>query len=128
MRGEVQLFDFDQSCYGWYLQDLVNPIYPHYVFPAVRIPGTTTADLALFFRHLVAGYRTENPLTIEQLCMAGALLRLKESFVYLILNAQLARWATTLHLPLDTLRQAIATMENRILSGAPVVEPDFTTF
>jgi hypothetical protein len=60
--------------------------------------------------------------------MAGALLRLKESFVYLILNAQLAQRATTLHLPLDTLRRAIATMENRILGGAPVVELDFTTF
>jgi amicoumacin kinase len=37
--GEVQLFDFDQSCYGWFLQDLVNPIYPHYIFPGVSIPG-----------------------------------------------------------------------------------------
>jgi Ser/Thr protein kinase RdoA (MazF antagonist) len=126
--GEVQLFDFDQSCYGWFLQDLVNPIYPHYIFPAVRIPGATTADLTLFFRHLVTGYRTEQCLSAEQLRMANALLQLKESFVYLILNAQLAQWATALHLPLDTLRQAIAVMEQRILTDAPVVDLDLAAF
>jgi amicoumacin kinase len=126
--GEVQLFDFDQACCGWFLQDLVNPLYPHYVFPAVRIPGATTADLARFFRHLVAGYRTEQPLSAEQLRMADALLHLKESFVYLILNAHLVQWAATLCLPVDTLRQAIAVMEHRLLTGAPVVDLDFTTF
>jgi amicoumacin kinase len=126
--GEVQLFDFDQSCYGWLLQDLVNPIYPHYIFPGVSIPGATMADLAAFFRHLFTGYRTEQPLSVDQLRLANALLQLKEGFVYLILNAQLTQWATTLHLPLDTLRQAIAVMEHRILTGAPVVDLDFTMF
>jgi hypothetical protein len=84
--GEVQLFDFDQSCYGWSLQHLVNPIYPHYIFPAVSIPGARTADLALFFRPLVTGCRAEQPLSIEQLRLANALLQLKESFGYLILH------------------------------------------
>jgi hypothetical protein len=84
--GEVQLFDFDQSCYGWSLQHLVNPIYPHYIFPAVSIPGARTADLALFFRPLVTGCRAEQSLSIEQLRLANALLQLKESFGYLILN------------------------------------------
>jgi amicoumacin kinase len=126
--GEVQLFDFDQACYGWFLQDLINPIYPHYVFPAVRIPGASAADLARFFRHLVAGYRTEQPLSAEQLRLADAFLRLKESFVYLILNAHLAQWAATLRLPMDTLRQAVAVMEHRLLTGTPVVDLDFTTF
>jgi Ser/Thr protein kinase RdoA (MazF antagonist) len=82
--GEVQLFDFDQACYGWSLQDLVNPTYPHYIFPAVEIPGATTADIAHFFAHLLAGYRTEQPLTADQLAMTQSLLQLKESFVYLI--------------------------------------------
>jgi hypothetical protein len=44
-----------------------------------------------------------------------------------MLNAQLAQWATALHLPLDTLRQAVAEMEKRILTGAPVIELDCTT-
>ena len=60
------------------------------------------ADLAVFFRHLVTGYRTEKPLSLDQLRLANALLQLKEGFVYLILNAQLAQWATTLHLPWNT--------------------------
>ena len=122
------MFDFDQSCYGWLLQDLVNPLYPHYIFPSVRIPGATTTDLALFFGHLVTGYRTEQPLSVDQLRLANALLQLKEGFVYLILQGQLAQWATTLHLPVDTLRQAIAVMEHRILTDAPVVDLDFTVF
>jgi Ser/Thr protein kinase RdoA (MazF antagonist) len=124
----VQLFDFDQACYGWSPQDLVNPLYPHYVFPSARIPRATTADLARFFRPLVAGYRTEQPLSAEQLRMADVLLRPKESFVYLILTAHLAQWAATLHLPVDTLRQALAVMEHRLLSGASVVDLDLTTF
>jgi Ser/Thr protein kinase RdoA (MazF antagonist) len=126
--GEVQPFDLDQACYGWFLQDLVNPLYPPYVFPAVRISGVTTADLARFFRHLVAGYRTEQPLSAEQLRMADVLLHLKESFVYLILNAPLAQWAATLHLPVDILHRATAVMEHRLLTGAPVVDLDFTAF
>jgi Ser/Thr protein kinase RdoA (MazF antagonist) len=128
VRGEVQLFDFDQCCYGWFLQDLVNPIYPHYVFPGVSIPGATLADLTLFFGHLLTGYRTEQPLSVDQLRLANALLQLKEGFVYLILNAQLAQWATTLHLPLPTLRHAVAVMEQRILTDAPVVDLNFTRF
>ena len=126
--AEVQLFDFDQSCYGCFLQDLVNPIYLHCTFPGVSIPGATMADLAVFFRHLVTGYRTEQPLSLDQLRLANAHLQLKEGFVYLILNAQLAQWATTLHLPLETLRMAIAAMEHRILTDAPVVDLDFTMF
>jgi Ser/Thr protein kinase RdoA (MazF antagonist) len=82
----------------------------------------------VFFKHLVAGYRSEQPLSVDQLRMANTLLQLKEGFVYLILNAQLAQWATTLHLPLDTLRHAVAVMEHRMLTDAPVVDLDFTLF
>jgi Ser/Thr protein kinase RdoA (MazF antagonist) len=126
--GEVQLLDFDQACYGWYLQDLVNPIYPHYVFPAVKIPGATPADLARFFTHLLAGYRSERPLPADQLAMAQSLLQLKESFVYLILQAQPAQWAATLGLTMAQLRESVATMEHRILTRAAVVELDFMSF
>jgi Ser/Thr protein kinase RdoA (MazF antagonist) len=127
-NGEVQLFDFDQSCYGWYLQDLLNPVYPHYVFPAVKIPNATTADLACFFTHVVAGYRSEQTLTADQLAMANALLRLKEIFVYLILTAQLVQWAATLGLTEEQLRASVTAMEHRMLTGAAVVELDFSSF
>jgi Ser/Thr protein kinase RdoA (MazF antagonist) len=81
-----------------------------------------------FFRSLVTGYRTEQPLSVEQLRLTNALLQLKEGFVYLILNAQQAQWATTLHLPVDTLHQAIAVMEHRIRTDAPDGDLDFTMF
>lgn len=127
-NGEVQLFDFDQSCHGWYLQDLLNPIYPHHVFPAVKIPDATTEDLAYFFTHVVAGYRGEHTLAATQLAMANALLQLKEIFVYLILNTQLAQWASTLGLTVEQPRVSVTTMEHRVLTGTAVVELDCRSF
>jgi Ser/Thr protein kinase RdoA (MazF antagonist) len=126
--GEVQLFDFDQACYGWYVYDLICPLYPHYALPPVKIPGATAADAAAFFGHLVAGYRETHVLRAEQLALAGDLLRLKEMFVYLIMMDQFDQWATTLNLTRKRLRHALDAIEARLVAGAPVLDLDFTRF
>jgi Ser/Thr protein kinase RdoA (MazF antagonist) len=126
--GQVQLFDFDQACYGWYVYDLISPLYPHYVFPAVRIPGATVADAASFFADMVEGYRTEHRLTASQLAGAGDLLRLKEILVYLIVREQFEQWAETLHVSRASLRAGFAAVEDRLLNNKPVIDLDFTKY
>jgi Ser/Thr protein kinase RdoA (MazF antagonist) len=126
--GQVRLFDFDQACYGWYVYDLICPLYPHYISPVAKIPGATSADAAAFFGHLVAGYRETHVLTAEQLGLAGELLRLKEIFVYLILVEKFDQWAATLDTSPETLRHMLDTVERRLIAGAPVLDVDFTGY
>jgi Ser/Thr protein kinase RdoA (MazF antagonist) len=126
--GQVRLFDFDQACYGWYVYDLICPLYPHYISPVAKIPGATAADAAAFFGHLVSGYRETHVLTAEQLDLAGELLRLKEIFVYLILVENFDQWATTLDTTPETLRHMLDTVEQRLVAGAPVLDIDLTRF
>jgi len=126
--GQVRLFDFDQACYGWYVYDLICPLYPHYISPVAKIPGATAADAAAFFGHLVAGYRQTHVLTAEQLGLADELLRLKEIFVYLILVEKFDQWVTTLGTSPETLRGMLDTVEQRLITGAPVLDVDFTRF
>ncbi len=126
--GQVRLFDFDQACYGWYVYDLICPLYPHYVSPVAKIPDATADDAAGFFGHLVAGYRETHVLTADQLSLADELLRLKEIFVYLILVEKFDQWVTTLGTSPETLRGMLDTVEQRLIAGAPVLDMDFTRY
>ena len=76
----------------------------------------------------MAGYRQTHVLTTEQLGLADELLRLKEIFVYLILVEKFDQWVTTLGTSPETLRRMLDTVEQRLITGAPVLDVDFTQF
>lgn len=119
--GRVELFDFDEACRCWLVQDLLVPLYFYYAYPLVRIPG----DPRAFLDPLLRGYRSERDLPDEALALAPELLRMREILLYLVVAPERDHWrplvanAPGITTPLD---ETLALMEDRILSGAPVLE------
>lgn len=119
--GRVELFDFDEACRCWLVQDLLVPLYFYFAYPLVKIPG----DPHAFLDPMLRGYRRERDLPDEALALAPQLLRMREILIYLVMAPDVDHWrpiiaaSPGITTPVD---ETLALMEDRLLSGAPVLE------
>lgn len=128
--GELLLFDFDESCLCWLLNDLVVPLYFYYAYPLCQLPGAGPAEAGRFLAGLLEGYRQEHPLTREQLERTQDLLKLREILIYVIIRPHLDYWQRSAGARSLThsFPETVALMEERMRRGAPVIELDFSSF
>ena len=70
----VEIIDFDLGCYGWRVIDFAVPLFAHYYYPSLAVPGSTPKLAGNVLALLARGYRTEYRLDDEQLAMVGEAL------------------------------------------------------
>lgn len=129
--GRVELFDFDESCYCWQIQDLLVAFYFYYAYPLMRRPDEPADEAATWLSSVLQGYRQEWSLPAEQLELAVDLMRMREILIYLVIAGEYEHWHPVISArPHATCShdEAIALMEERLLSGRPCVDLDFRQF
>ena len=82
--GEITVYDFDNSCFGWYLYDLAN-LWTHGVGWVAHEPKTDKRKAFMddYFNTIVEGYRSETDISDEALKQLPLLIQavLMESIV-----------------------------------------------
>lgn len=117
-QGTITLFDFDDCCYSWYINDIAIVL-----FYAVLFKPDPEAWTRNFMTHFLAGYRRENDLDPAWLVEIPNFLKLREIDLYAVI-----------HRSFDvnnlTGRFEVGFMHNRkerIEAGVPFVDFDFST-
>lgn len=106
--GTITVFDFDESQYGWFIQEIaVNLFY------GVVVPSRDEDELAFTQRYLTnffEGYDRENTLGRDCLTHLSTFLDLRQAILYssLYRNDNLDEWSK------EFLRRARTNMENQL--------------
>jgi Ser/Thr protein kinase RdoA (MazF antagonist) len=79
-RGAPFLFDFYDCLYSWFVNELAIALF--YAVMDAPESGDRSAWATWFFRHLLAGYRSEHPLDGRWLAAVPDLLKLREIDTY----------------------------------------------
>lgn len=117
--GEITVFDFDDSAYFYFADDLAMPLFYH-------MSGVSENRVQIateFFASLFDGYKKENGLGVDQLGLMGDFFALRETLLFGLIG----RFVDLQNMSPD---KKVKLMERRsaILSGRPFLDIDFRQF
>jgi Ser/Thr protein kinase RdoA (MazF antagonist) len=116
MSGGITLFDFDDCCYSWYMNDIAIVLF--YAANGEEDPEAFTHS---FMRQFIRGYVRENDIDQEWLREIPHFLKLREIDLYAIIHRSF---------DVDNIedRWVASFMKNRkekILNDVPFIDYDF---
>ena len=117
--GTITLFDFDDCCYSWFVNDLAIVVF--YALSWGQI-GDRHAYAASFWRHFWQGYRLEHDLDRQWLAEIPWFLALREIDTYAVIHRSMDvdaiddPWAA----------RFMKGRRHRINAGVPYVDLDFS--
>jgi Ser/Thr protein kinase RdoA (MazF antagonist) len=118
-QGRLGLFDFDDCCYSWFINDLAIVLF----YVVVNSPDPEALTTA-FFPRFLRGYRQENHLDPAWLSEVPFFLKLREIDLYAVIHRSFDVTNLTDRWVADFMRGR----KERLEAGQPFVELDFTTF
>lgn len=116
-QGHIALFDFDDCCYSWFVNDIAIVMF--YILVNAPNPASLAAE---FFPRFLRGYRQEYRLDPAWLCEIPSFLKLREIDLYAVIhrsfdvNNLTDRWVADF----------MNGRKERIEAGLPFVDYDFT--
>lgn len=118
---KITLFDFDNACRGWFVNDLAIPLF-YRVFEYATDPEKE--EYARFFLgHFLVGYRREHDLPREALASLPLFLAIRELDNYSMLYGE----RDDEGMP-AAFRRFMAGRRERIEEGRPYLDLDFASF
>jgi len=117
--GEITVFDFDDSAYFYFADDLAMPLF-------YRMSGVSEnrAQIATeFFASLIEGYNKENILSANQLYLMGDFFALRETLLFGLIG----RFVDLQNMSPDK-KAKLMERRSAILSGRPFLDIDFRQF
>jgi len=114
--GGITLFDFDDACYSWYVNDIAIVL-----FYAVMGSEDRHAFTRFFMEHFLKGYRNKNSLDGKWLKQIPHFLKLREIDLYAVIHRSF---------DLDNIDDPFAEnfmkrRQERLESGTPYIDFDF---
>ncbi|SDM76048.1 phosphotransferase enzyme family protein [Sediminibacillus halophilus] len=114
---DVHIFDFDDSCYLWYVSDIAIPVYYSVQFNHFEIPYQernvfTKAFLAVFLE----GYQKENELPDQWQEQLKWMLMLRDITLYSVLHKKISPQERN-----QRIQQIMSEIKNRIEAKQPIV-------
>lgn len=113
-NGELEVFDFDNSEYGWFVSDLANALYA--ALWRVKDPAPRDEFARRFLDQFLHGYERHHVLPSEELKLLPDFLRLREILIYTVGRKQLDPSRLT-----ETQVRMFALRRSRIVTQTPVV-------
>lgn len=80
-KGRITLFDFDDCCYSWFINDIAIVLF--YIVIGVEDQAAFTQE---FMSHFLNGYRVENKLDEDLLPEIPSFLKLREIDLYGVIH------------------------------------------
>jgi len=114
--GQITLFDFDDCCYSWFINDIAIVLF--YIALGQKDQAEFTQN---FMTHFLDGYRAENPLENQWLKEIPYFLKLREIDLYAVIHRSF---------DLENLNHPWVSMymqgrKQRIEGGVPFIDFDF---
>jgi len=117
--GEITVFDFDDSAYFYFADDLAMPLFYH-----MSGVSENRAQIATeFFASLIEGYNKENILSANQLYLMGDFFALRETLLFGLIG----RFVDLQNMSPDK-KAKLMERRSAILSGRPFLDIDFRQF
>lgn len=116
--NRITIFDFDDSCYGWYALDVAMILFDLLVL----YPGDDKAAFAQrFLRAFLQGYRSQRPFDQFWLERLPLLLKIQELWIFALLLPEDQEWE-----PGSWPAKFMPGRKERLQADLPYVELDFT--
>ncbi|MCP3030846.1 phosphotransferase [Halobacillus sp. A1] len=117
-NGRVNVFDFDDSCYFYYVSDIAIPLY--YAVWARGFQGSSSSFAEEFLTFFMKGYIEENELSKEILELIPLFLRFRDHTLYAVLHK---KWGSR---SLNESQQSLlAQIRERLLAEQPIVDVSY---
>lgn len=117
--GRIVLFDFDDCMHNFLVADLAMAIY----YASWAAGDDREGFARAFVPHLLAGYREVRDLGPDELRLVPDLLKLREVDLYVLVH-----WKWDMTNLTDVRRKMLASYRESILTEAPFIDVDFTSF
>ncbi|WP_434751388.1 phosphotransferase [Paenibacillus amylolyticus] len=80
-NGEIQLFDFDDASYTYFINDIGTTLYFALFYPFKEFENKTEYQ-RLFFHHFIKGYLKENTIEEEDIVYLQNSIKLRHALLY----------------------------------------------
>ncbi|SDN29399.1 phosphotransferase enzyme family protein [Bacillus sp. OK048] len=119
-KGEITIFDFDDSAYHWFAYDLAVSFY-HAYWQASSFTPENTEFPFVFWKYFLKGYMQEHLISKELIQQIPIFLKIREIFLYTLF---MEKWDTK-NLE-DWQEYTLTNLKNKIETGEPFSEVNFT--
>ncbi|MFD2922988.1 phosphotransferase enzyme family protein [Halobacillus naozhouensis] len=120
-QGELHIFDFDDSTYGYYVSDIAIPMYYAVL---VKCGGEELAARSHFAKefltHFLKGYQKENSVDPVWISRLPLFLRLRDYTLYTVFHKKFDVKKLA-----DGEKQLVAQIRTQLLNEEPMVELDY---
>jgi amicoumacin kinase len=118
-KGEITVFDFDDSAYHWFAYDLAASFYHAYWQASSFTPENKQFSME-FWEHFLRGYQQEHTISKELIQQIPIFLKIREIFLYTLF---LEKW--DLENLQDWQKYTLTDLKNNIESGKPYSDVNF---
>lgn len=120
--GEIHLFDFDDTMYFHYISDIAIPLYYTALWKYNELPlEGRSAQGEVFLKAFLKGYTRKSEIEQEWIERLPLFLKMRDYTLYGVFHKQV-----DLEKASERERALVKSLRERLLSGEPIVELDYT--